>query len=379
MTEMKPSHRATSLLRSAAPLLFLLPLIVSCAQQQNSPQTPTAPPAPPGWGLLANGQRDKMQWPFASASLWNTAIGSGAVYQPAGIMTNDASGYPTFFYVDPDVVIMTPAAPSTNVYYNSAAWTGADRCPVQGNLLASIPIPASYTLPNSGNNNSAAVLMPDARTVEQNQPLTRCTAGGSATTLVTFKNVDIYGTDPSGAHGGSGLSALGGTIRIGEFTSGKIHHPMKVELWAAQYYYCCKFFWPATQIDDYASTTYGGTNPNLGPGALLALSPNFNTGSLSTAPGKILAQALIDYGGYIVDDVDANGWGIATEQGPNGTVDTEFTGLYGYSINQPAQGSAFMNDIVAIFQSLQIVTNNSPTSIGGGGTPRQPAPPAIGN
>jgi hypothetical protein len=35
----------------------------------------------------------------------------------------------------------------------------------------------------------------------------------------------------------------------------------------------------------------------------------------------------------------------------------------------------FYNDMVAIFQALQIVINNTPDTPGGGGTPLQPPPP----
>jgi hypothetical protein len=331
------------------------------------------------YGLLANGTRDKTLWPFASNAVWNTAIGSGAVYQPAGIQQNTRGGSLTTFTVDEDVIVMSSSGRSTPVYYSAVAWNGGNRCTAQGNQLTTVQIPATYTVPNSGANNSAAFLGTDGKTVQQNQPFTRCTAGGPATTFVVCSSVNIYGTDPTGCHGGSGLSNLGGTIRVGEFASGQIQHALKMELWAVQYFYCCSYHWPAIQVDGYANTaTYGGTNPALGPGSLLALLPSFNVNALSTTPGKILAQAFQNYGAYIVDDTYWNNWAIATEQGPNGTVSTEFSQLYGFSI-QPAQGDAFMQDLIAIFQALQIVTNSSPTTIGGGGTPRVPSPPPIGN
>lgn len=337
------------------------------------------PPPAPGWGLLANGQRDKTLWPFASDSIWNAAVGSGATYVPAGIAVNLSGGSPTVFEQDEDVIVMTPSAPMTDVYYNGVGWNGGDRCAKQGSLIAQVPVPADYVLGNSGENNSAAFLMSDGETVEQNQPFTRCSAGGSATTLVAFPDTSIYGEGPDGAHGGSGLSALGGTIRLGEFQSGTIHHVMKVELYAAQYFYCCVAHWPATIIDDYADpTTYGGTNPNLGPGSLLALPPDFDVSQLTTTPGKILAQAFQDYGAYVVDDTFWNAWSLDTEQGPNGKVVDEFASLYGFPMDSP-QATPFMNDVVNIFQSLEIVTNNSATSVGGGGTPRVASPPAIGN
>ncbi len=374
-----PSHRYSGSIMKKLAILFLSLALFSCAG--GSPSHTTTPPPPPtdSWGLLSNGLRDKTQWPLDSASLWNTAIGSAATYQPANILANNSGGSPTVFVQDEDVLLMDPTAPLTDVYYNGAGWTGSDRCAVQGTKLTSLPIPANYTLLSNLNNNSTAVLLPDGHTIEQNQPLTRCTAGGPATTLVTFPDSDITGLGIAGAHGGSGLTALGGTIRLGEFKSGKIHHPMKVELWAAQYYYCCTYHWPATVIDDYANpTTYGGPNPNLGPGALLALSPSFNVSQLQTKPGKILAQAFIDYGAYVVDDTFWNAWALATEQGPQGRVTDEFQQLYSFSMS-PAQGSPFMADMTTIFQSLQIVTNSTQSSIGGGGTPRVLAPPAIGN
>jgi hypothetical protein len=330
------------------------------------------------WGLMPNGDRDKYSWPFAYNAPFNMPIGSGATYQPAGITANMGAGYPTFFYEDEDVLIMTPNAPATQLYYNDVGWNGGDRCTATGALLDTIPIPSFYTLPNGPGNNSAAVLESDGTTVEQNQPLTRCIAGASGTTMVVEPNVSIYSSATSGSHGGSGLSALGGTVRLGEFLSGAIHHPMKTSIWGQQYYYCCTYHWPATTVDGYASSSYGGTNPNLGPGALLALPPSFNINSLSTVPGKIIAQAFIDYGAYLVDDVGANGWAFDTETGPNGHVQDEFQTLYGYSLDHPT--GPFMNDMIAIYQALNIVTNNSANSVGGGGTPRVPlAPSNIGN
>ena len=328
------------------------------------------------WGLLPNGDRDKYHWPFASASLWNSAIGTGATYRPARIVSRR-----TIFAIDPAILIMTPTAPLTTLYYNGAGWTGRDRCKAGSKVLAQrLPIPAGYVVPNSGDNNSTAILSADGVHFDQNQPFTRCKAGGKATSLVDFGLDDIYANGVTGAHGGSGLSALGGVIRSGEFTSGTIHHPMQIELWAKRYYYCCSPIWPATQVDDYAKSVYRGTLPYLAPGALLALRPSFDDGSLRTVPGKILAKAFQDYGAYVVDDTFWNAWGLTAEDGPNGNTAKEFRSLYGYEMNQNASpDSPFYRDLVTIFQSLYVVTNNTATTIGGGGKPRVPAPPPIGN
>jgi hypothetical protein len=327
------------------------------------------------WGLLPNGDRDKYRWPFASGSLWNRAIGSDATYRPAQIVSAD-----TTFETDPAILIMTPTAPLTKLYYNGAAWTGRDRCKAGTTILArQLPIPTDLIVPNGGGNNSTAILTADGKYFEQNQPFTRCAAGGKPTSLDNYGLDNIYADGVHGAHGGSGLSALGGVIRYGEFTSGTIHHAMEIELWAKRYYYCCSPIWPATQVDDYAKSGYRGKLSYLAPGALLALPPGFDIGSLRTKPGKILAKAFEDYGAYLVDDTAWNAWAITTEDGPSGNTDKEFRSLYGYELGQSPSASPFYRDLVTIFQSLSVVTNNSAKTIGGGGTPRVPDPPPIGN
>jgi len=325
------------------------------------------------FGLLLNGQRDKLLWPFASDALYNTSLGSGAVYQPAGIRNQGSS-----FDIDVDPIIMTPTAPSTALWNNYHGFDGRNRCTKNNPQWRSVPIPTNFLIPSDFGNSSSAIVLADGRTVAQQQPLARCTVGGYATAQYPYDDVDIYGTDPTGAHGGSGLSGLGGTIRVGEFTSGVIHHPMNINLEAQKYYYCCAPHWPAVQVDGYADpSSYGGTNPNLTPGSLLALLPSFNVNSLTTTPGRILAQGFKDYGAYIVDDTLANSWAIQAEIGPNGSVDDEFTLLYNQNIYTGS--GAFYKDMVTIFQALHIVTNSGPNAIGGGGTRRVPLPPAIGN
>jgi hypothetical protein len=112
---------------------------------------------------------------------------------------------------------------------------------------------------------------------------------------------------------------------------------------------------------------------------LLALLPTFDTSTLSTVPAQILATTLREYGAYVVDDVYANGWGLCVEQGPNGFVGDEFKSLYGSSLSQPRATDPFMADLVTLFQALHIVTNNTATTLGGGGTPLGPFAPPIGN
>ena len=95
-----------------------------------------------------------------------------------------------------------------------------------------------------------------------------------------------------------------------------IQHALKLELWAHRYYfynYSSAFYdscytFPAIGCDSYYNSPgdgYNGTLPYLKPGALLAIRPQDQAGVaalLSTQPAKLLLDALVDYGGYIVDD-----------------------------------------------------------------------------
>jgi hypothetical protein len=170
--------------------------------------------------------RDPLKQPFASNSIWNMPIGSNAQYVAANLKGNPGNNvYAGMPYIDEEKIIMTPTAPLTNLNFSSAGWSGKNRCAATGGLVYTVPMPSSYVVPHSTQNNSAAFLLADKRTIVQTQPLTRCTAGAAGTTMAKFSNVDLYGTGITGAHGGSGLSAIGGSIRIGEMRPGTLEGP----------------------------------------------------------------------------------------------------------------------------------------------------------
>lgn len=208
--------------------------------------------------------------------------------------------------------------------------------------------------------------------------------------------VDILSDGNLGAHGGSGLSSFGGTIRLGELLPGSppIRHALKLELWAHAFYYfnwtsanysSC-YTWPAVGCDSYwnhAGIGYNGTLPVLHPGSLLAVPPDLAPSvraKLATEPARRILDALTDYGGYIVDDTGSQrgGGAICMEHG----VNAEILQAYGWSVAienplTPSQGAPLYNDLVTMFQALAVVANNGPDNVGGGGTPRQPPPPPI--
>jgi hypothetical protein len=96
-------------------------------------------------------------------------------------------------------------------------------------------------------------------------------------------------------------------------------------------------------------------------GSLLALPPSTpcNTGAELT---RRVCAALRDYGAYVVDiHPTTSSWRPFTLNLESGT--------------DPLNG----NEMIGLFQQLQVIVNNGSGNIGGGGTPRAPLAPPIGN
>jgi hypothetical protein len=351
--------------------------------------TPLQPLAPP----LQT--RDPLKQPFASTSIWNMPIGSNAQYVVASLSGNPGNNiWAPMPGVDAEKIFLTPDAPMTNLYFSDAGWSGRDRCSATNirTPLLMVPMPMDYVVPNSTGNNSAAFLMPDRRTVVQTQPLARCT-GQAPTSMATVANVDLYGTGITGSHGGSGLSAIGGSIRVGELRPGTLEgprHALKVAVFGAEALYRCTtrsdcYRWPAVTADSYAVGRYGSANNNrnagMKMGALLAIPYSTSIASLNleTAVAQQLAWTLQNYGAYIVDDTNSPGFVLDAESGPDGDKSAEFKADWGFDMLQKvANNTAWRRDMQKLVQALYVVNNNTPTTIGGGGTPRQPLAPPLG-
>lgn len=337
--------------------------------------------------------RDPLKQPFATRSIWNMPIGSNAVFRPANLPTNPGNNiWAKMPGVDDEHVVLRASSPLTTINFSNAAWSGRNRCSPTGGELLRVPMPRNYIVPHSSSNSSSSFLMPDGRTIIQAQPVARCVAGGPATALAKFSPVDLYGPGITGAHGGSGLSAIGGTIRVGELRPGSTigpRHVLKLAVYARESLYRCTtrstcFRWPAVTSDSYAVGHYGADNPSASPamkmGALLAIPPTIQLTALGleTAPAKQLAWTLQNYGAYIVDDTYAPGFFLNAEVGPDGSVPDQFKADYGFEMQQKVQGNTpWVRDIQRLAKALHVVTNNSATSVGGGGTPRQPLAPPI--
>jgi hypothetical protein len=90
----------------------------------------------------------------------------------------------------------------------------------------------------------------------------------------------------------------------------------------------------------------------------------------------MIAWTLQNYGAYCVDDAARSVYSIATETGPDGAVTSQFQAAWGLPFVSGVRDTAWARDIATIFAHLDVVDNNSPATIGGGGARLQPfAPP----
>jgi hypothetical protein len=333
--------------------------------------------------------RDARKWPFLSTSIWNTPIGSGAVFHDPGIF-RPPFPLPNHFFSDDDYFIVTSSDDPPTPWYNQG-WFGSPygeaHCNITGNFVRNISFPANLTVTMFNNDNAATLLQPDNHSIINTQPLYRCKPGSPVLSLlmsdVQGKDDIVWGNGTWGAHGGSALSSIGGTIRLGELlpNAPPIQHALKLQLFASTYYYDQRpgYVWPALHCDSYAFNPedpahYGGKDIYLSPGSLLAIPSNI-TVKVTTIPGQKLLFALQNYGGYLCDDTYFNRGTVGTEHG----VTDEFQAAYGYAFGSgpTGPGAAWYADMLTLFQSLRVVINNSKSSIGGGGTPLQPPPPPI--
>ncbi len=328
--------------------------------------------------------RDKNMWPFACDSIWNVPIGANANYVNAYIGSKGI-GVDTEWYIttkDSDPAVSTympptfsPGRCSGTIPQQQAQWHPEASQPMKVPYNLIIPDATTTYTPNG----SSAFLKPDGRTLVSFTTTTRCQQGGPLYSN-WFGQQDIYGDGIEGGHGGSGMSSIGGSIRPGELINNiPIRHALKIDIWGKWLHYNSSsptpgHRWPAPLADANAPNQYQGSNPALVMGSLLAIPPNVTAQSLglTSIAGQKIFQAMQDYGAYIVDD---SGWDynyLCVEQ----SAEVEYSTVTGHDLSGDA---ALQADFTKIIANVKVVNNNGANSIGGGGSPRQPLPPPIGN
>ena len=260
--------------------------------------------------------------PFTKQSIWNTPIGTDAVYVDAEL---DEAFHRQFQSTEIACDRTTTEAvvlyreqkkfPKTDIFESS--WS--NRCKPLKKLNHTIHFPPDFlynSTPRTGNveANGAWVFLWSDGTLRAATIFGRCQKGGPlllpAWAFRQSTKVDGDGLTNSSGHGASGMSGLGGLLRVGELSSEEpIRHPLKLAwpAWAYAYYgdNIKGFRWPARRADGYAKDRgqYLGTKKELVMGSLLALKPDVDVQALPlTKVGKKLATAIQHYGVYLVED-----------------------------------------------------------------------------
>ena len=315
------------------------------------PATPSARPVGPGapatdpggTGTPVAAGRDAWRHPFASTSPWNTAIGSGARFEP-----RDGSRTASFLTAKPVI--------------NRAEWSVATRLArttdpvatltaVRNRTTYTIRIPPD-TVATAGLDRHVTVVQPDGVTAFDMYKISKQSDTQWRAEFVVV--VDLRRDGAAAGARASGMPGFAGLIRRHEVGERRIPHALAIAvpgsvLRTGQ-------MWPATRQDGDARTSYTGQVPM---GSLFAIPPGVDVEAMRLSPeGKALARALQDYGAYVVDRS-----GMAS--------------LY-CELSCDASGTERMKvDFRTLFPHLRAVTNNAPSSVGGGGTPRVAAPAGL--
>lgn len=258
------------------------------------------------------------QRPFTKESIWNTPIGSDAIYIDAEL---DEAFHQHFQSTEVACERTTTEAvvlyrerqkyPETEIYES----TWSNRSDSIKKLNETLRFPADFlynSTPRTGNvePNGAWAFMWSDGTLRSATIFGRCKLNGPlmlppwAFQRARASRIDGDGLTNASGHGASGMSGLGGLLRIGELSSDQpITHPLKITwpAWAFAYYGddLKGFRWPARRADGYASQPemYLGKKKSLVMGSLLALKPDVEIAKLPlTKVGKKLATAIQHYG-----------------------------------------------------------------------------------
>lgn len=316
--------------------------------------------------------------PFASGSVWNTSVGSGALYEAStdARTARFLTGTPQ---VNRDRWSFVPALASASDPLVTLQVLESRGGPVV--RTEQIRCPADVQ-PTAGSDAHVGIVQPDGYTVYELYAFTRV----NATTIAShYVNVnDLRGSGLTRGSQASAISFMGGLIRAHDLATGYIDHALKIGAPASM-------LKPTPTSDDGAVSTISGVAEAVWParrqdrqigsniytgiiamGSLFAIPTSVDLNALGLTPeGLILGRALQNYGAYILIQAST----IALYCEPSTSL-AAFTRLRG-------------DWQTKLFPRMRRIANNAPgalnanrnpidpSGVAGGGTRRRPTVPAI--
>jgi hypothetical protein len=304
----------------------------------DEPEPDTTPVSAPA----ASGSRNAGLHPFASSSIWNSAIGSGAKFQAKTDWRTASflSGKPVINR-DPWSITVVRAKSTDPLVTLEAVRNGTKH---------KIRIPAN-TKPTGGSDMHVTIISPDGKTAYDTFKMAKINSTLWRAQVVN--PTDLKGSGINYGTRAAGVPAFAGLIRAHELAAKKIPHALAIaipnELLKSGH------IWPAKREDTNAASAYKGGVPM---GTLLAIPGSVDVSSMGLSPeGLALAKALQNYGAYVVDR----------------------SGMVSLYCEQACNEDAthkMAADWRELYPLMRAITNSGPNSIGGGGSPRvgDPAP-----
>jgi hypothetical protein len=331
-------------------------------------------------------------WPFGSNSIWNVPIGDKAEYVESGI-----SGYKKTDTEEVRIIYSKISDPLIRVDppSNNGEQLKSDRSNIDPQFSfwpAALHFPVDVIKSNCFVNNDKLVVVSEDSLIYQFYQF--CRPNNEAAITFTsakqqWQSISIYSDSNQGnvnnsvygANIMSGLSSLGGLIRSNEVNN-SIRHALQLSINSdtlSSSKNCITetgdiingCIWPA-QYNGGSTSKYKGLTDNLVLGALLALpnSLNINKLNLKTDIAKNIANALQNYGGYVVGESYNDSFMIGVEAGVTKKLYDNNINMINKNIIDENIKENYFNDIVKIQRELKIISNNYPDSVGGGGMPR---------
>lgn len=329
--------------------------------------------------------RKPMEWPFSATSIWNMPIGTKARYVPLSMKAPD-QGY----FADETYLVFSETAPLRRLIERDYWWPWEDGDEVQGTDSGiRVHTPDGWLLPppepDNFPNRMTAMIQADGA-VREFQYTVRPTATsdlsfhGDLRAVYDLRGDGLTGSNGWGAHGGSGMTAIGGTLRAGDLIGTRpIRHALSftadMRKWGTSS--GGGYRWPAIGADSYHEGFYGTLLPTPGRlqmGSLVALPCDLRLGDLrlKSVAGRKIAEALQGWGAYVVDDSYNPGEWDVHMIGADEDAMAECPDLLNSwgDLQTPLRA-----DLDKIMPRLALVANNGPKSIGGGGKPIRPTAP----